>query len=478
MGIKYLTKFIDESVNECTFTDRVEAGSTLVVDGSGFVFHIVSTLKRRQREERWLKLFDFYTNRSKCDVLELPTPPMVMSQLLHYLNHFRIPMVKCDGEADSAIASKCKELNASGTPAYCYGQDRYIDHFFDYVVNIILNSDFMIMQDAPYIAFGSLTRKHDTIDGISTKVWRRAAIAKQLGLTEDQLVELAILVGNDLSSPFKRSLFIDVPDDMDETMYASKDNNIVQRSLKFILQRDLDYKLTSNNKELQQIIQFSRAFYNLTDISIYPEDPEIDCDSSDYIGINSYKKNGIRIFCDAYKRVGNDTLTTNLNLVYYYDDKNSVISDVSEREVPVPYLALQYLWSSQSDKSNSMTYLNKERLVALHKMGQELFRKFLITRMKKNYFTSSGGGEDTFDIVNCLKSRSGQESWEDVLVTNEYQLVCKEIVRVLQSDQDDYKKEDDKSSSTFRMESYEVDIVSMGSIYNVFAMCMLVVWCV
>lgn len=182
MGIKYLAKFVDESVDECTFTDNIEAGSTLVVDGSGFVFYILSTLtrleietgsgyeslcklihahlcllkfqlnmnlifymdgsatqyknstlekRRMQREERWLKLYNFCTNRSKCDIRDLPTPPLVMSQLQHYLKHFRIPVVKCDGEADSAIASKCKELNISGKPAYCYAQDRY--------VNILLN---------------------------------------------------------------------------------------------------------------------------------------------------------------------------------------------------------------------------------------------------------------------------------------------------------------------------------------------------
>lgn len=340
----------------------------------------------------------------------------------------------------------------------------------------------MIMLDAPYITFGSLTKKTDSSGSISAKVWRRAAIAKELGLTEDQLVELAILVGNDFSAPFKRSLYTDVGGDLDESYYASVTDNIVERSLHFILQKNVNYKLTSNNQELQEIIDFSRAFYNLTDISIYPTDPDVhdgdDGDNYNYIGINRAEKSTIRIFCEAYIKygeIGVDVIDDEMSLKNYVDNGDDAdgtnvndMQDEGKRETIVSYLALQYLWNSQSNvQSNSKSYLTRERMVALRMMGKELYKKFLFTQNRRNYFTDSrniglntieeingvsNGGRNSFDITSCLKIRSGQQRWDDVLATNEYQLVCKEIVRALRCEEE----EGDAPSSKFILKSFEV----------------------
>lgn len=84
------------------------------------------------------------------------------------------------------------------TPAFVYGRD----------------SDFIVMKDCPYIELGSFRHMEVALAGqgqekevqvkIQARVFRRAAVAAALSLTEHQLVEFCLLLGNDFVSQYPR----------------------------------------------------------------------------------------------------------------------------------------------------------------------------------------------------------------------------------------------------------------------------------
>jgi 5'-3' exonuclease len=177
MGIKYLAKYLEENVDISSLQENIPANSTLLVDSSGFIFYLLSTLTNRQdreigggyenldvaihshvtflrfqlglklifffdgsaiqfksgtmekrklqREERWLRLHDFCASGKKYELDELPIAPMSIEQLICYLSRNNIESVKCVGESDPEMAKMCQSINLNGGKAYCYGQDRY-----------------------------------------------------------------------------------------------------------------------------------------------------------------------------------------------------------------------------------------------------------------------------------------------------------------------------------------------------------------
>jgi HrpA-like RNA helicase len=148
-------------------------------------------------------------------------------------------MVVCNGEADLDLAKQ-----ASGNPnMYVLGQD----------------SDFFFYHDIQYVPFHTLAVEPRG-QGLLAHVYTRQSVATSLGLEEDLMVELAILMGND---------YVD-PKTSDSSLAAiGKDS---YNLLEHLCNQDDGYRVTSADPEVQTAMDFSRALYNLQELSQFAEE--------------------------------------------------------------------------------------------------------------------------------------------------------------------------------------------------------------
>ena len=159
-------------------------------DGSGRRMKARTAAKRlAKRAEEWAAL-ERYARRGADDaaprrpVEELPAPYLAKKVFgaaldrLALLGDPRLTVVRCAEEADPEIARA-----AAADGGYVLGED----------------SDYLLFRDVTYV---SLDDGRRLLDGKPVAVYTRAALAASLGLSEDVLVELALLLGNDYTGHF------------------------------------------------------------------------------------------------------------------------------------------------------------------------------------------------------------------------------------------------------------------------------------
>lgn len=310
--------------------ELVESVEKLLKEGFRLIFYFdgssrgvmkASTLARRrqQREEKWGALFDGigHGDGGKQRIPEqkdLPYPPLVVDELRTVLlskfsNAQGVEVVECQGEADQDLARACIELNASGSGSGSSSKTAYV---------YTGDTDFCLFPATPTIFF-------DTIDFSSgiprAVVWRREALAKELGFpSEDLFVEFAILVGNDATGAFSRSLFDNVkgPDE-DNPAVVEEDNldevslhqhrpaqlNIIKNQLLRAQAQSPAVPVrvsSSKSAELQTAICYSRQFYALEDVTAYENADEVeDSDDSDpeSMSLTAEQKEDIELYTEA-----------------------------------------------------------------------------------------------------------------------------------------------------------------------------------
>ena len=104
-----------------------------------------------------------------------------------------VKLVRCEGEADVEIGLACSTFVRRGWDAYILAQD----------------SDFLIHADVRYVPFEelSLTPLGRAASGAPLacvamgRVWSRSLLAELSGLSEERVVEWAMLCGNDATAP-------------------------------------------------------------------------------------------------------------------------------------------------------------------------------------------------------------------------------------------------------------------------------------
>ncbi len=239
--------------------------------GKSDPFKDATMMKRTmQREAKWLNVYTSCRDCVQIDPSELPLPTLTTEQLIQTLTQLKIRIVKCDSESDQIIANEVNVNNekCSNSRFFCYGRDRYTTINILEFFNFLFFSDFICMKNCPYIELGKI-ETHTGRSPTKAPVFRRSHTASYLQLSESQLVELSILCGNDFTETFKWSDFSIFPTDS-----SIDDSNAVDKVVAirdWLLTQDSCIQLTSDAKDIQISIAYSRAFYNLDDISIFIE---------------------------------------------------------------------------------------------------------------------------------------------------------------------------------------------------------------
>ncbi len=202
------------------------------------------TLQKRdiQREQEWAALQTFCTDgtlhmkptETVCGCIrQFPFSRLFLLSVKQALQSHSIHMVQCDDEADIALARE-----ATGDPdAFVLGQD----------------SDFLFYKDIQYIPFRGIYMPLTTTPNfrIQAVCLTRSNVADALGLDDEDMVELAILLGNDYIDP----MTLDVPTDL---------RNITDRITYLQMKCKEHYQVQSKDKSTQ-VLQYVRSLYNLQD---------------------------------------------------------------------------------------------------------------------------------------------------------------------------------------------------------------------
>ena len=315
MGVRKLLQFVESYDQQGSGKEVLPRNSTLLVDGNGLLFYILSTPealeyfrreycgnytyfdsivkglmykwmhneqnvkfviyfdgrskmkektiveRTKHREKLWIMLHDNLRDKNilKVDQNDLPIPKLIFKQFRQTLNLIGLPIVECDEEVDQVLAKMCFDGNAVGDSNhsfYVLGQD----------------SDYMVFKGCPYIPFNHLQSENSSL--FASKVWRRHSIAQSLGLTEAQFVELTILLGNDYTGSYSRTLFRQLPLVGTNRLLLNQCYKLdYYHSLAAHLAKcDPGWQSSSDDVMLQNAIQFSRKLYDLHDLSEYPCD--------------------------------------------------------------------------------------------------------------------------------------------------------------------------------------------------------------
>ena len=158
-----------------------------------------------------------------------PKSRFFITEILETLQKYGVRQVRCDEEADAAIA----QAVSGQRNAYIVGED----------------SDFCFFPSVNYIPLSTLDA--GSMDVVTAVVLRRDELAQELDLPdESSMIELAILMGNDYINPKTASLNLF---DVEER----------SASIDFLKNQGTGYRVTSMAEDTEEALSFVRALYEL-----------------------------------------------------------------------------------------------------------------------------------------------------------------------------------------------------------------------
>ena len=321
MGVKGLMKFLQKKnifpEEEILSSPRI----TLLIDGSGWMFHLfrktqtpmvdggylsfreaivqevhnlmglgfnlavyfdgprcrfkakTKEKRRQEREDEWIYLCELISRHEQtchgkpfmsledgAAANNLPLPLLTSEQFKLTISSLAVSVITCEEEADIQLARDCSTMNKKGTD----GQLMAIVYAND--------SDFILTKDVPYVHFDSpfvLTSK-----GLLCQIWWRSNVANALSLSEDNLIEFGLAIGNDFTGPYVTE-FSNI--DLCSLGHGKKGSvEFVHKVYCFFREQTCDFQLDTANPELLLAVKFSRALYNLRSLSQFPFDSNVE----------------------------------------------------------------------------------------------------------------------------------------------------------------------------------------------------------
>ena len=338
MGIRGLKNYLVKKLDGVVVPTALPPNATLVIDGDGWVFQLIETSHEfrpelggcyssfeesisaeinrlrscglqllvlfdgpeqrmkdhtkmsrvADREQEWVKFYDFCEEGVKHSATDsFPLPPLSKKQLVATLKNVGVNSKICRGEADQDIAKAVQ----SGNKGLAVGEEMFFAYGRD--------SDFFAMKDCPYLDFGTVTAteseeafsspmrmratptkasllRQKPTHQASARVWRRTEICEALGVSEKQFLHWALLVGNDYTGHFDRTINFNLTLPSQLSNFSS---TTLDALLEAVAATEEDFVLTASpelDAELRATVQltidYSLAIYELQDIDHFPLD--------------------------------------------------------------------------------------------------------------------------------------------------------------------------------------------------------------
>jgi hypothetical protein len=297
------------------------------------------------------------------------------------------------------------------------------------------------MKDCSYIAFGTI--KADVKSLCTAAVWCRKQLAKALLMSEEQLLEWCILIGNDYTKHYEKSLFNGYATDGRPTS--------LEKFRKLIISKGDNFQLSSEDADLDAAIRYSRATYNLCDLTSFETASQL-CDNGGHNAIVEVKDNEVIIagnvpdkekysLSACQKQCFRTWLEENVNSNLNADAGQKVLkflrSNLSNHQSLTvgdgtpPINLFQEVEISHLDALSDM---QKEIAVQIKKMNEEEMT-LALSKLYLNVSTAdtskpvpkrkAKGKNGTGNNQKQNSQPSLNLQWSDVLASRTYQLLCK-----------------------------------------------------
>lgn len=188
-------------------------------------------VRKSNKHQRWQNLQNFCLDSAKYKNEDFPKPPLLNDQLRATLTNLGIKNIDSDSEADLSIATYVNNQ----PNCYAYGDDT---DFFAFGI--------------PYIQFEDLVIKKKTASAV---IWSETKLQEYFKLNKFQMIELAIMLGNDYTGSLIKNEFKQMGSTIDEKITYIQENN---------------KQLITTDKNLKIAMDFSRDLYNFNCIKKYP----------------------------------------------------------------------------------------------------------------------------------------------------------------------------------------------------------------
>lgn len=264
-------------------------------------------------------------------------------------------------------------------------------------------------------------------------------------MTEVQFVELCILIGNDYTMHFNRTLFNQYKEFITESgLTVSEVNSAgLKVPLDFILSRKPDFRLSSPNIELNKAIKYSRAVYNLLDLDEY------DRAEKDSIVAKNLDQKSIR----STEELSSDTYKLSKDKAKSFDDW--MLKD-RKKDDNIGMTVIRFLGEklrrykeskvqnpNQSQSTNLFPEISDIHIEAFFvmlasirekkstKITQELddVHKKLSGYLMQTYATRSERSNKECIDDQKYKANSTKITWPDAVAAHTYQLLCKRLMQ-------------------------------------------------
>lgn len=397
-----LHKLIEEEILKLRVDFRLEL---VFFFDNGHSTHKQETIDERsiERENSWASFYSYCEFGMPNPKLKIPLPPLVLNQFRRTLESFDVEIIECDGEADQVLATTCLQYNN----AYLVGSvgDEFTECFPG--VCYANDSDFYFMKDCPYVPIGNL-EAHPIEKGFvcrARELWTRDVLAASLGLTQDQLVELAILIGNDYTKHFSRMEY-----DVKVSISGYK-VDAIESLREFIIERGPDFRLkSSDNAHLQKCIELSRATYNLESVEEFEdinkdekdEDNEDEDDNESVMALEEDQENFIESEIETFRE----------QVIAYSTGTTENTSNTSPSGSVLSKFVINLLEKSQfTGEDDIFPEISPAHVEAFKKMVD-----FLENGLSNDYANTMAN----IDAVDRPK-------WKDVCASHTFQNICKAV---------------------------------------------------
>eukprot|EP01041_Mallomonas_annulata_P010803 gene10803-22549_t len=457
MGIRELLENTNIE-NESDFKVHIREGSCLLIDGNRWVLHIIDScadIKFRQYggsydiferklrseiskltvefmlnvkiyfdgnilkmietrtlngigvakdNEAWLNLLNYCEGSDfGCKQDCLPIFPLYFCQARATLQELNVEIITHEQKASLEIAKACALMKDDSISYYSYTND----------------SDFLLMKDCSCMDFDTLSKSRNDSDGCMAVTRSRKDVAANLDISESKLVELALLIGNDYTRVFPRS---QLQLNIETSFRIPGDGNCSKEAIKLMLKciQSLpeDFKLTSSNTSLQTALEYSRALYELEDISNYPEYSK----RTRLISLCDEQLDSIRTYVKY--RVESMNLSDDEKKT---KEMKSKMDDDDVASIVIDYLYTFLQNGDGSKLSEDLHCIPLDNVQSLETMVQQL------SLMEGGYRNRQYNGvyEEEGSSGAVLEMPSFISQLNDVIAAHQYQLICQEIFTCL-----------------------------------------------
>lgn len=275
----------------------------------------------------------------------------------------------------------------------------------------------------------SIDEMNSVEDGcVTMNVFKRATVASKLGLSEMQFVEMCILMGNDYTGGFDRTLSDIYDGEADFSIFNSNGFVELVDMIKRKVHADRPTgRPSSKNAALQLAMDYSRVLYDLGDLSPFQIEANIS-------GVNEQEEEKIKSEDEDVDEEGTSLSVRQQCLLDEYVESN--LSELIKKlrlGIDFSVIAVSVIQDLKCSSSCRLfDSIDYAQLNALKKTGEILLEACVQNGKRANSNQIRQKIADKISFDKTIAHRPAKLEWADIVAANQYQLILSYLAMAIE----------------------------------------------